>query len=39
MVKRFLGSLLYKTSSKLFNEEIADQEEIGNSGIQLVVER
>ena len=38
-LKKFLGSLLCKTSSELFKEKMADQEEIGNSGIQLMVER
>ena len=38
MLKKFPGSLLRKTTSEFFNEEMADQEEIGNSGIQLMME-
>ena len=38
-LKEFPGSLLRKTTSELFNEETGDQEEIRNSGIQLMVER
>ena len=34
MLKIFSGSLMYKTTFELFNEETADQEEIGNSAIQ-----
>ena len=38
-LKKCPGSLLCKTTSELFNEKTADQEEIGNSVIQLMVER
>ena len=38
-LKEFPGSLLRKTTSELFNKETGDQEEIRNSGIQLMVER
>ena len=39
MLKKFPGSLMCKTTSDLCNEEMTDQEEIGKSGIQLMVER
>ena len=39
MLKKFPGSLLCKTTSELLSEETADQQEIRNSGIRLIVER
>ena len=38
MLEHFSGSLLCKTTSGLFNEETVDQEKIGSSGMQLMVE-
>ena len=39
ILKKFPGPLLCKTTFEQFNEETADQEEIGNGGIDIVVYR